>query len=245
MIIKFITIISYNSNIYINNNKEVFTCGVTKKTNGNEVAFVSKLSATGVKEWEKTLESSDGQNYTEFQKIEVDGDNIWVVGINKPNSTLLAAYNPDIILCKYVQASNGLSATLGFQRAYAGISGATRADNVTAIKKYSDTRFIIGGYTNTNSSSPYDAYIASIDTAGSFSVKRKLASTSSSEKVTDIVIDGTDVYFSMETAADTNASDINVAFGKATIGTSVITIEFIKEYIGPKKASGNHLPSSL
>ena len=27
----------------------------------------------------------------------VDGDNVWVVGHNKPNSSLLNAYNPDIV----------------------------------------------------------------------------------------------------------------------------------------------------
>ena len=36
--------------------KEVFICGKTKDASANVVAFVAKLSATGVKEWEKTLE---------------------------------------------------------------------------------------------------------------------------------------------------------------------------------------------
>ena len=53
---------------------------------------------------------------------------IWVVGQNRPNSSYLAAYNPDIILAKYTQADNGLSATLTFQKGYAGISGSTRED---------------------------------------------------------------------------------------------------------------------
>mgnify|MGYP003317102193 CR=1 FL=1 len=110
---------------------------------------------------QRTLESNTGQNYTEFEKICVDGNNIWVIGGNKPNSNMLSAYNPDIILAKYTQAENGLSATLSFQKGYAGISGSTRADYVTAIKKFSDTRFIIAGYTNTNSGAPFDAWIAS------------------------------------------------------------------------------------
>ena len=141
----------------VNIKKEIFTCGKTLDADGNTVGFVAKLSATGVKEWQKTLESTAGLKYVEFERLYVDGDNIWVVGNNKPNSSLLDAYNPDIVLCKYVQAENGLSATLSFQKAYAGISGATRSDNVTAIQKYSDTRYIIGGYTNTNSAAPFDA----------------------------------------------------------------------------------------
>ena len=145
---------------FVNDNKEVFICGKTKDSSGNVVAFVSKLSATGVKEWSKTLELSGGLNYAEFNSLYVDGDDIWVVCINKPNSNILDAYNPDIILCKYTQAANGLSATLSFQKAYAGISGSTRADNISIIKKYSATRYIIGGHTNTNSVNPDDAFIA-------------------------------------------------------------------------------------
>ncbi len=218
------------NDIFVNSKKEVFTCGTTVKSNGTTyVGFVAKLSATGVKEWEKTLESTDGIKYVEFEKIYVDGNDVWVVGNNKPNSTLLTAYNPDIVLCKYTQAENGLSATLNFQKAYAGISGATRSDNVTALKKYSDTRYVIGGYTNTNSANPYDAFIATIDTTGNFSVKRKLASASASEKITDLIVNGTDIFFTMETAATQNAADINVCVGKATIGTSVITIDWVKE----------------
>ena len=217
------------NDIFVNTAKEIFTCGKTKDASGNTVAFVAKLSATGVKEWQKTLELTSGGTSAEFERIYVDGNDIWVVGNNRPNSTLLNAYNPDIILCKYTQADNGLSATLNFQKAYAGISGSTRADYVTAITKYSDTRYVIGGYTNTNSANPYDAFIASIDTTGNFSVKRKLASAAGSEKVTDVIVNGTDIYFTMETAATANATAVSVAFGKASLGTNAITIDWVKE----------------
>ena len=55
------------------------------------------MSATGVKEWEKTLESTDGQYYTEFNKLDVNGNEVWVVGVNKPNGNLLDAYNLSLI----------------------------------------------------------------------------------------------------------------------------------------------------
>ena len=71
--------------------------------------------------------------------------------------------------------------------------------------------------------SPYDAFLASIDTTGNFCVKRKLASASKSEKITDIIVNGEDVYYSLETADTNTATDVDVAVGKATIGTSVIT----------------------
>ena len=46
-------------------------------------------------------EHADGTDYTEFQKLLIDGGDIWVVGNNRPNSALLDSYNPDVILCKY------------------------------------------------------------------------------------------------------------------------------------------------
>jgi|SaaInlV_120m_DNA_3_1039746.scaffolds.fasta_scaffold00199_3 hypothetical protein len=217
------------NDVIVNDEKDVFFCGKTLDTNGNEVAFLSKFSELGVKEWEETLESQDGETYTEFVKLDVSGDDIWVVGQNKPNSAILTAYNPDIILAKYTQSIDGLSATLNFQKGYSGISGSTRSDNITTIKKYSDSRYIIGGFTNTNSANPQDAFIASVDPAGSFAAKRKIASASGSEKITDLIILDDAVYFTMETATTDGNADSKVAFGKVLIGTSVITVEWIKE----------------
>ena len=233
----YVSALNNNDNVKVNDvqllpNKSAYVCGTTKNAAGNkDVAFIAKISATGSKEWEKTLESDDGEDFAEFQRIYADGTNIWVVGINKPNQSAVAAYNPDIILCKYVEAANGLSATLGFQKGYAGISGSTRADEVTSIIKYSDTRFIIGGFTNTNSSNPYDAFIASIDTSGNFAIKRKISSQNLSEKITSMVLaEDNSIYFTMETSATNSSTAINAAFGKCTLGTSVITVDFIKEF---------------
>ena len=41
------------NDVFVNDSKEVFVCGKTKDSSDNVVAFVAKLSATGVKEWEK------------------------------------------------------------------------------------------------------------------------------------------------------------------------------------------------
>ena len=176
------------NDIFISDTKEVYTCGTTLDSSGNYVAFLAKLSATGVKEWEKTLETTvlGSDNYTEFQKLYVDGNDIWVAGNNRPNIPVLDAYNPDVILVKYEEAANGLSASLVFQKGYAGISGSTRSDNITSLQKLTDTRFLIGGFTNTNSGAPWDAFLAIVDTAGFFVAKRKLASDNSSEKITSI-----------------------------------------------------------
>jgi len=218
------------SDVYINPAKEVYICGKTYDAASNDVAFIAKLSATGVKEWEASLELAGGQEDSEFLKLYVDGKDIWVVGQNSPNSSILSAYNPDVILCKYTEAANGLSAALTFQKGYAGISGSTRGDFITSIQKYSDTRFIIGGYTNTNSGAPYDAFIASIDTNGNFAIKRKIASPNKSEKITDIVIDGLDVYASLELASTISEADIDTGVAKINFGTNAITVVWIKQF---------------
>ena len=217
--------------IAINDSKELYVCGSTYDSNENVVAFLAKLSATGVKEWEKTLETTvpASGTFTEFQRIILEGNNVWVAGINKPNSTVLDAYNPDIIIAKYAEASNGLSATLTWQKGYSGISGSTRSDNITAFKQLSSTRFVLGGFTNTNSGAPWDAFLAILDTSGFFVAKRKLASDNASEKITDIAINNGDIFFSMETAPSQSSNDVNVSFGKATAGVSTISIDWIKE----------------
>ena len=218
------------NDVFIAENKEAYICGLTKNSSSEEVAFIAKLSATGVKEWEKTLESQTGLNYAEFKRILVDGNTIYAVGINKPNAQLFDNKNPDVILAKYTQSADGLSATLDTQRAYAGISGSTRFDDVTSIVKISDTRIAIGGYTNTNSGNPYDAYIAVLDTTGTFTVKRKLASESLSEKITSMVFNEGAIFFTMEVAQNTSSTDVNLAMGKATPGVSAIEVDYIKQY---------------
>ena len=214
---------------YINSDKELYVCGKTLDANNNEVAFVAKFSELGIKEWEKSLESQVGETYTEFIRMDVRGDAIWLVGENKPNASILAVYNPDVFLAKYTQSEDGLSATLDFQKGYAGISGSTRADYVTSIKAYSDSRYIIGGYTNTNSANPFDAFIASIDSTGGFAAKRKIATATGSEKLTDLIVLGDSVYFIMEVANNSSATDVRLSLGKATIGTSIITVDWTKE----------------
>ncbi len=218
------------NDVFVNSDKEAFICGKTFDDSGNVVAFVAKLSAGGVKEWQKTLELTSGLNYAEFQRIFVDGNTIWVAGINKPNSVILDAYNPDIIVAKYEQANDGLSATLEFQKAYAGISGSSRSDNITSIIGTADNKVIIGGYTNTNSANPYDAFIAVLDSSGTFTVKRKIVSPNGNEEIKDLLLDSSgNLYFLMETSTTQNAADKNFAIGKAVITTTSITTTWIKE----------------
>ena len=221
------------NDVFVTTSKESYICGKTTNSLGDTVGFVSKLSVTGSVVWQKTLEStapSSGTTYLEYTNLYVDGNDVWVVGNNRPNSTILDSYNPDVIVSKYTQSENGLDASLTFQKAYAGISGSTRLDTVTTIKKLTTNRFIIGGYTNTNSASPYDAFLAVLDASGNFVVKRKLSSSAESEKVTDINIaeDGT-VFFTLETASTYTSSNVNVCIGNATVTNVGIDVNWINE----------------
>ena len=96
--------------------------------------------------------------------------------------------------------------------------------------KYSSTRVVIGGYTNTNSTNPDDAFIGVVDTTGSFVTKRKIASSANSEKLTSLAKINDDIYFTLEISSTVSEADTNVAFGKATLGTASITIDWVNIY---------------
>ena len=218
------------NDVVLNSAKEAYICGKTLNATGDTIAFISKISAGGVKEWEKSLELTSGVQYAEFQKILVDGKTIWAVGINKPNTALLDSYNPDIIIAKYTESTDGLSATLVFQRSFAGISGGTRSDNITSILKYGDDNVVITGYTNTNSSNPFDGFVGVLDNAGTFTVKRKIASSTLNEKVIGSTLSSTnELYLLLETSVTANAADKSIVLAKTTVGTQAISIDWIKE----------------
>ena len=61
------------NDVFVNDAKEVFICGKTKDASLMIVAFVAKLSATGVKEWEANFRSLTGGLEAEFLKLYVDG----------------------------------------------------------------------------------------------------------------------------------------------------------------------------
>ena len=219
------------NDIVVTESKEVILCGKTLDAQGDTVGFVSKISALGIKEWEKTLESSlpSGTTYLEFEKLLVDGNDIYVVGNNRPNQAIQDSYNPDIIFVKYVQSADGLDATLSFQKAYSGISGSTREDNVTSLIKLTNERFVIGGFTNTNSSNPHDAFVAVLDTAGTFVIKRKFATDSDSEKIVDLLENNGHLYFLMEVADTATSNDISLVLGKATVSTTLVTTNYLNK----------------
>ena len=221
------------NDIYISDDKKYYVCGKTLDGQGNYIGFVAKISASGLLEWRKTTEitaPSGEDTYLEFTNLLVEGSDIYAVGVSRPNPNVLDAYNPDIVFVKFQEDSTGLSASVSQQKSYAGISGSTRADTVTGIKKLSDNRYVICGHTNTNSSNPLDAFIIVIDNTGSFVSKRKIASNLKSEKIVDFVVKYECIYFLMETADTVSATDIKLTLGKARLDGGFILVDWMKEF---------------
>ena len=214
--------------------KVSYICGETKNSSGELVGFVAKLSSTGAKQWERTYQSdvpaTGGTKSCSFKKLVYYNNRVFVVGETTPNQTVQNAYNPDIVFCRFDEAADGLSATLGFQRGIAGISGATRADHVVDLVQYSDNRFVIGGYTNTNSPYPNDAFVAVVSDVGEFVIKRKIASTNKSEKVIDMVVKPPFIYALMEIAPNASNDETTFAISKMEVESFGITSLWTKEY---------------
>ena len=218
---------------FIATDKSLYVCGKMLDGSGNYIGFIAKVSDAGILQWYKTCEVNapvGSDQYLEFNKILVDGNDIWIVGGNRPNTPLLDAYNPDIVLLKYEENLEGQDASLTIQRAYAGISGSTREDTVTCIKKFGESRYLLGGFTNTNSGNPYDGFLAIIDTAGVFVSKRKIAGLNTSEKLTDFFIIDEKIYFCMEVAENNTATDRDVVIGEAQFINNIIEINSMKKF---------------
>lgn len=221
------------NDIYVTEGKIAYVCGETKNSSGHICGFVAKYSATGVKQWEKTLSPSGpvtGSRSLRFNKLAYYDHKVYVVGEVYPNSTVQSAYNPDVILVRYDESADGLSASTGYQKGLAGISGAARGDYATTIRQYSDNRFIVGGWTTTNSSYPADAYIALVSLNGEFVTKRKISSENKSEKLVDVIVKGNFVYALLEVTPTLASTSTTFALAKLEVQSFGIELLWIKEY---------------
>lgn len=218
---------------FITTDKFLYVCGETLDSAGNTVGFVAKYSSLGTKAWSKTLSSTFPVSTTKnlrLKKLVYYNSKIYVAGESSPNITSQSSYNPDILFARLDEAADGLSASIGFVKGIAGISGNNRADYVDALAQYSDNRFIIGGTTNTNSISPNDAYIALITDGGEFVSKRKIASTLKSECVKDFIVKGSTIYALMEVSPNTSSAATSFAIVKLEVQVFGIDIIWTKEY---------------
>ena len=221
------------NDIYVTESKTAYVCGETKNSAGAICGFVAKYSATGAKQWEKTLTPSGpvtGDKILRFISLTYYNNSIYVVGEVHPNQTISNAYNPDVVFVRYDEAADGLSASTGFQKGLAGASGARRADHVTSIVQYSDNRFVIGGYTNTNTSYAEDAYVALVSNNGEFVTKRKIASTEKSEKVVDLFVKDQFIYALLEVAPNDTSTNTTFAIAKLEVLAFGIDLVWTKEF---------------
>ena len=217
-------------NIVSTSDKQLYVVGKVRDAVNNWLGFVAKYNQNGILVWQKSLRSNypniTGDSYCELTEIyvdESDSNSIIVAGHTKPNG-INPAHNPDIVVAKYNQNNTGLLATLAWQREYAGISGISRGDYVTSLTKLTNDRFVLGGYTDTNTSSAYDAFLIVINELGNFVAKRKFTSLTRSEKILDVVVhheeDGQNIdriYYLMETAPNSTSEDKSLVIGKAQL----------------------------
>lgn len=202
--------------------KTAYVCGCI----GGDTAFVAKISATGAKVWEKKSTAPNA----EYVKLYIDGNTIYTVGQIRPYGPSLNSYNPDILLSTFTENTAKTNATHGFTRAISGISGNQRADYITVFTKYENNRFVIGGYTNTNSSYPTDAWIALISTTGEFVTKRKISSTEKSEKLLECKVINNKIYALLEVTPTAVSTVKSIAISRITVDQFGLLVDYTKEY---------------
>lgn len=171
--------------------KATYIVGRSKTTDNNNHGVLQKINSEGTVIWSKSLSSTQpgsGSRYCEFVSVTKKDNQLFVVGITRPNQSLYDAYNPDIIIAKYTENDAGTLATLTWQRELAGISGITRADYSTDITSIGDN-LLISGYTNTNTTSTLDGFLIYMNSSGDVIAKRKLTSNSLSEKLYQVKVD--------------------------------------------------------
>lgn len=219
-------------NLVINNavvsstDKSIYLVGKSKTTNNNSHGILQKISNDGTLIWSKSLSSNQpsvGVKNCEFTAVYKKNNNIYVVGITKPNQSLYEAFNPDIIVAKYIESEGGTSATLSWQREFAGISGVTRADYATDITEIGDN-FMITGYTSTNTTSVYDGFLIYINSSGDVISKRKIASSAASEKIYQIKTDSNGEIYILGQAGSNQ-----ILISKISISSNRILISWTKQ----------------
>jgi hypothetical protein len=222
----------YQSGVNINNsfvdqNKNLYYVGSVTSTNGDIHGYISKLNAEGTTLWSKSLTSiqpSAQAKRCQLLSVTKNGLDVYVIGQTYPNPLSASAFNPDIFIAKYTENSSGTEVSLSWQRELAGISGVNRNDYITDIAAYGEN-VVACGYTTTNSNGVNDGIVFYISNGGDVLIKRKITSTSSSEKLQSIQVDSdNNIYIlGQSTAAD------NILLVKCKIDGSKINTIWQKE----------------
>jgi YHYH protein len=191
---------------YTDELKNTYICGSVKSTNGDTHGFASKINNEGVTLWTKSLTSVQpgSTKRCEFVDIVKNGTNIYIIGQTYPNTPSAANFNPDILIAKYTENASGTYVTLAWQKEIAGISGVLRNDYVTSVDMY-DNNIIISGYTTTNATGTNDATLLYVANTGDILTKRKVTSTSESDKFYSVKVDSNGyIYAAGQASTDKN-----------------------------------------
>lgn len=188
---------------HVTEDRSVYACGrVVQGT--DTLAILAKFNNDGRLLWKRTIipsyPSAAAKNAVWKRLVvqEASPHIIYVIGETIQNTTNVT-YNPDILVAKYISGFNTQNQPDGiiqWQKEFGGISGPTRRDYATAIDWSYDLQvLVIGGYTDTNTVSSNDMWFIILNTLGDVVEKRKITSDSEDEKLTDISIVGSSIYF--------------------------------------------------
>ena len=202
---------SHETNVYITNgivtdDKSSYIVGKTKGTNGDTHGFIKKFNPDGNSIWNYSLTSLQPTGQTkncEFISLVKYNNFVYVVGQTRPNAIINDNFNPDILLVKYTENTTGTSATLTWQKEISGLSGISRNDYVTDITVWNDN-IILCGHTTTNTSSTSDGFVILLNSNGDFVTKRKLTSSSNSEKLYQIRVDSENNVYAIGESSTNN-----------------------------------------
>ena len=221
-------------NILVSSDKSFYVMGsrvdISDETGNTQLAdkgYFAKYNSDGVLLYGKVLAStlpSAATSKMELVAAAQNQNNLYVVGRTYPNQTLNAAFNPDVFVCKYVENTTGSSATLSWKIDLAGISGITRADYITDVTCIGDN-ILLTGYTTTNTTSSEDGFVILLNSAGTVLAKRKITSTTLSEKLHGIEVDSNNNIF---VVGISNNTDIIVS--KLYLLSNSIRVSWTKKY---------------
>ena len=208
-------IVSIND-IQVADDRTFYVCGHSSVPNGDTSGMLAKFNSDGRLLWKRALVPSlpaSGTKNLSFKSVYVENSNphnIYVIGELSPNTTSLV-YNPDIVVIKYQSGfdnANNPDGIVQWQRDIAGISGTTRRDYATSIHLDQLGRVMIGGYTDSNSLSPDDMWVALLDLDGSVMEKRKIASASGNEHLHQLLWKANDTFLFCGISDPAGSSDI-------------------------------------
>ena len=208
-----------------------YVCGELTETNGNSSAFLAKFSDLGGVIWDRTLLPSASIKKARFKRIYLDQTTsddhiIYVLGETESQST--AAYNPDILVVKYLSGldnANNPEGIVQWQKEIAGVSGATRSDYAGDLYMDDEQRLYICGWTDTNSVDPDDIWIMQLNSLGDVIEKRKFASPNKGEQLHQIHYIGNDKIIFCGIDLDNN----DLMFGEMVYDGSNIEMRYVKK----------------